>query len=535
MGKKDKINKNTIPEGFTIAMATVDLIPVIFFGLACFLMATIISSPWLVVGAIVCIVSGFLKAIWKYIVVLKKKNVWPLFLQMRIGMPVGMLMILAGLIFSKTPEKGLYLLTLVQMPSLIFTIIGFLGMGMMIFFAAKLASDDAKSNWIEQITNSAAQVSFFIAVLIATLAFLTPLNNEQQSNADNNLVVVTTEAATDGNSGIDEGSSQAVTPETTTQEATAQETTVQETTEVVEEYYGFTVSGTQLLDANGNPFVMRGVNVAHSWYAVQDSVSLKAIAELGANCVRVVCANGEQWNKDSAKSLTALINYCRNLNMIAILEVHDGTGNNTLDMLSSIVDYWVEMKDVFPGTEAYCILNIANEWYGGWSSSTWEKGYVDAVTRIREAGIKNTIMIDAGGYGQNGKCINDSGKTVFEADVLGNTMFSIHMYGTAGKNDSTITKNLGYALNQDLCICVGEFGYTHSDGDVDEEFLMEYCEENGIGYLAWSWKGNGGGVEYLDLADTWDGSKLSSDWGEVVINGKNGIKETSRICTIFEE
>ena len=63
---------------------------------------------------------------------------------------------------------------------------------------------------------------------------------------------------------------------------------------------------------------------------------------------------------------------------------------------------------------------------------------------------------------------------------------------------------------------------------------MQYCEENDIGYLGWSWKGNGGGVEYLDIAVEWDGSVLSEDWGEILINGENGITATAKICSVYE-
>ncbi len=53
-------------------------------------------------------------------------------------------------------------------------------------------------------------------------------------------------------------------------------------------------------------------------------------------------------------------------------------------------------------------------------------------------------------------------------------MFSIHMYGAAGKNEQTITTNLTRgATDNNLCVVVGEFGYNHSDGDVDEEYTGE--------------------------------------------------------------
>ena len=143
-------------------------------------------------------------------------------------------------------------------------------------------------------------------------------------------------------------------------------------------------------------------------------------------------------------------------------------------------------------------------------------------------------MVDSAGWGQYGASVASEGKRVFESDPLKNTMFSIHMYGAAGKTNGIIKKNIDDVISQGLCLCIGEFGYNHSDGDVKEDYIMEYCTETNVGYLGWSWKGNGGGVEYLDLAKEWDGSVLSEDWGEVLINGKNGIKETSMLCSIFK-
>ena len=43
---------------------------------------------------------------------------------------------------------------------------------------------------------------------------------------------------------------------------------------------GFYVSGTTLYDANGNPFVLRGVNIAHAWYKGYNETSIKAAASL---------------------------------------------------------------------------------------------------------------------------------------------------------------------------------------------------------------------------------------------------------------
>lgn len=305
--------------------------------------------------------------------------------------------------------------------------------------------------------------------------------------------------------------------------------------EALREQMGFYVDGGVLYDANGNAFVMRGINHAHTWFTDKLFVALDAIEDTGSNCVRIVLSNGEQWNENTADTVSGIIKECKDRNLIAILEVHDATGYNDKESLLAAAQYFVDMKDVLIGEEAYVIINIANEWMGNSTTQTWKEAYMEAIPMLREAGLAHTILVDSAGWGQYGKCIAEGGREVFEADPLANVMFAVHMYGTAGGSPEKIETNLKYATDNGFCVCVGEFGYTHTDGDVDEAFLMQYCVENQIGYIAWSWKGNSGGVEYLDLALEWDGSELSADWGEIVINGANGIRETARICSVFEE
>ena len=278
---------------------------------------------------------------------------------------------------------------------------------------------------------------------------------------------------------------------------------------------------------------MRGINHAHTWYLKEDTTAIKAIAETGANTVRIVCSDGQQWTKDSEEMLETVIDLCISNEMIAVVEVHDATGKDDISALRHVTNYWIEMKNALIGKEQYVILNIANEWAGSWDGALWRDGYVEAIPKLREAGIKNTLLVDAGGWAQYAKSIHDYGVDVFNSDPDKNTMFAVHMYGTAGKNKQTIENNLANVTNKGLCVIVGEFGYNHTDGDVDEEYIMEYCQKNGIGYLGWSWKGNSGGVEYLDIANAWDGSVLSPDWGEKLINGVNGIRNTSVKCSIF--
>ncbi|WP_416900464.1 cellulase family glycosylhydrolase [Micromonospora echinospora] len=297
---------------------------------------------------------------------------------------------------------------------------------------------------------------------------------------------------------------------------------------------GFTVANGKLYDANGAEFVMRGVNHAHTWYTHQTS-SFANIKALGANTVRVVLSSGQRWTKNETADVANVISLCKQNRLICVLEVHDTTGYGEqagAATLAQAVDYWISVQSALTGQEKYVIVNIGNEPYGNQNYSGWATDTANAIKRLRTAGFAHTIMVDGPNWGQDWTyTMRDNAASVFAADPAKNTMFSIHMYGvfnTAAK----ISDYLGRFRTAGLPILVGEFGHNHSDGDPDEDAILSYSQANGIGYLGWSWSGNGGGVEYLDMAINFDPANLSS-WGQRIFNGTNGIKQTAKEATVF--
>ena len=79
------------------------------------------------------------------------------------------LMIIAVILSRSTINLSAVLAAAVSMPSVIFFAIGIIGMTLMGIFAAKLDSSSLRSNWIEQLTNAAAQASVFTGILILFL------------------------------------------------------------------------------------------------------------------------------------------------------------------------------------------------------------------------------------------------------------------------------------------------------------------------------------------------------------------------------
>lgn len=162
--------KNAKYENFTLSLALFDALPVLFFCSGAIVVATALKSILFTAGAILCTLAGCGKVLWKIILAAKGKSVDALNKQMRIVMPCGFLLIVAGIIANfKTIDFKSVAADVFSLPSVIFFAIGIIGMVLMGVFAAKLDQTKSKSNWIEQITNATAQGAFLLGIIFAVI------------------------------------------------------------------------------------------------------------------------------------------------------------------------------------------------------------------------------------------------------------------------------------------------------------------------------------------------------------------------------
>ena len=296
---------------------------------------------------------------------------------------------------------------------------------------------------------------------------------------------------------------------------------------------GFTVSGSVLKDANGNAFIARGVNNPHAWFDTQAYNVLPNLAARKTNLIRVV------WTMNgTASRLDQILTAIEAQQMVSIVELHDGTGSNSTAVLQNMANYWVrsDVAAVLKKHERSTMINIANEW--GDNDMTplqWRNAYMQPITTLRNAGFTTTIVIDSPAWGQDANAGLLYGWDLLNHDPRHNLLFSVHAY-VRFNNPNDIYNMMNNYKSNNLPLLIGEFGYNYNNGNnnlgskVDAPLLMQYAQQFGVGYVAWSTQGNDAANAWLDLMTNWS---TTTSWGNTVWYGQYGISNTAKKASIY--
>ena len=155
-------------EGFTLSLALVDALPVLFFAASMAIIAGRFNSPLFVVGVILSVAAGCCKVLWKLILGIRGKNIQWL---NRIFLPTqcaGFLLILIGIVLrAEQIQWGGLLGCLTSLPAALFFVLWIGLMGFMGWFRKNRFHNTARDNWIAQIVNTVAQLSLLIGIWLA--------------------------------------------------------------------------------------------------------------------------------------------------------------------------------------------------------------------------------------------------------------------------------------------------------------------------------------------------------------------------------
>ena len=310
---------------------------------------------------------------------------------------------------------------------------------------------------------------------------------------------------------------------------------------------GFYVAGGNIYDANGAPFNIRGVNHTHWWGSETDNEqAIASIARSNTNTVRAVFGPG--MGPSTPQQREALLGKYIAQGIVPMVDYHNATCKEDPALLSSAVDFWTGPDKAWvKSLERYVMVNISNEW--GPSSTVFLEGYKTAIARLRQAGVNNLLVIDAGGAcGQDATSIERWGREIFDSDPQKNVVFSVHMYafwhdpGSAtagswdGKEPFDMEKELSVLQATGLPIIVGEFSWTgHAEVAYTTRAAIDTYDRHHMGFVAWMWN-NPGGAATVNMANTMNYTSSSdlTEFGKLLIEDPTvGFKAVAKKATIF--
>jgi endoglucanase len=301
------------------------------------------------------------------------------------------------------------------------------------------------------------------------------------------------------------------------------------------------VSGNRLVNTNGSPFVLHGVDRSGTEYQCvagngifagpSDQASITAMKSWGINAVRLplneACWNGESYIKPvyaGSNYRRAIEGYVTLLNangIVVILDLHwtDGLYKRDRSGCSSAkafcqkpmpdeaesVPFWSSVASTFKDNDAV-IFDLFNEPYpdqalssqnAAWHCWLWGgvacspgisyavAGMQTLVNAVRATGANNVIML--GGLAHS---TNLTQWLKYEpTDPDHNLVASWHSYNSNGCNTSSCWADRMGHVAASVPVIAGEIGESDCADDYIDP-LMAYLDSESISYLAWAWNAN---------------------------------------------
>lgn len=225
--------------------------------------------------------------------------------------------------------------------------------------------------------------------------------------------------------------------------------------------------GTKILWADGSETIIRGVNLQYSDNPLQMINAFPAIAETGANFVRI------QLSEDTAEvELEAALNMAIENNMAAILTLNSPDLKCSDDealFSKAVADLWLKKWLPIIAQDRYqdkMMINMASGWgpkevFNGYSFGyrTYIDTHKTAIRQFRRAGLKVPIVVDAPGCGEDYHAFESiRARELLAADEQKNLIFSVHAYGSTWNTATKITENMEKLTSQEIPVIMSEFG-----------------------------------------------------------------------------
>ena len=278
------------------------------------------------------------------------------------------------------------------------------------------------------------------------------------------------------------------------------------------------VSGNSLIDQNGVPLRLLGVNRSGAEYAcIQgwgifdgpvDATSVAAIASWHVNAVRVplnedcwLGINGVNPSYGGANYRTAIGNYVQTLHnagFVVTLDLHwnapgstPATGQQVMADADHSVNFWASVASYFVHDPAI-IFDLYNEphdiswtcWRDGCTTSGgWQAaGMQSLINGVRFVGATQPVLVGGNGWGGD----LSSWLTYKPTDPLNQMVASIHIYNFSACTTASCWSSTIAPVAASYPVITGELG----ENDCASSFInsyMSWADTNKVSYLGWTW------------------------------------------------
>jgi len=280
------------------------------------------------------------------------------------------------------------------------------------------------------------------------------------------------------------------------------------------------ILGNQIIDQNGKPVRLLGVNKSGSEYACAqgwgifdgpfDLPAVLAMKSWGINAVRIPL-NSACWLSRSSvanskftgavyrSAIIDVVKLLQSQGMVAILDLHVNPPRNGMSVENTVhapntdaIAFWKSAAITFK-LHKNVLFDLYNEPQGiDWNC--WRNGclakngitYVgmqNLIDAIRLMGSKSVIIVEG-----RSTATDFSGWNSFRlVDPLNQLILSNHSYqGMTGNNTLESWNNKLLPIAKELPLLTGELGQPDCKHDYVDQY-MDWADLNGVSYLGWTW------------------------------------------------
>jgi len=261
----------------------------------------------------------------------------------------------------------------------------------------------------------------------------------------------------------------------------------------VEKHGQLSVSGTDIVDKNGDKYRLKGVSThGLSWYP--EYINKECFKDLrdnwNVNVIRLAmytddyngyCSGG---NKEELKKLVKNgIDYATELGMYVIVDWHVLSEGNPLTYKGEAINFFNEISSEYRNNDNI-IYEICNEPNG---SATWNdvKQYAyEVIPVIRENDEDAVIIVGTGTWSQDVDVAADDSISGYE-----NIVYALHFYAATHKDD--IRNKLTKAHDAGLCVVVSEFCICDASGNGSLDYgsassWFELLDKYNTSFIGWN-------------------------------------------------